>query len=69
MPTLARLFTAHPAKVNETYVQHMGVALWFAGQLAIAAGAALVHALVPALCEKTASNVIKTLHKRMTSRG
>jgi hypothetical protein len=58
-------FTKHPASVGETYLQHMGVALSFALWLAIAALAALVHAVLPALCEKTASRIITRLHDRM----
>ena len=61
-------FTKHPAEVGESYFEHFGVALSFAGGLAIAAGAALVHAVIPAFCEKTASNKIKQLHARMSSR-
>ena len=36
---------------------------------ALAAGAALVHALVPALCERTASTIIKRLHARIVARS
>ncbi|MGR3503273.1 DUF6356 family protein [Pseudaestuariivita sp.] len=65
----ARLFTDHPKAVDETYFQHMGVALGFAGTLALAAGAALVHALIPALCEKTASTTIARLYAKTSKRG
>lgn len=65
---LSKLFVAHPSEVNETYVQHMGVALRFSGTLALAAGAALVHAIIPALCERTASNAILRLHDQMKNR-
>ena len=66
---LARLFLDHPASVDESYLQHMGFALRFAGLLALAAGAALLHALVPALCERTASGIIRRLHARIENRG
>lgn len=62
------LFLTHPRKVDETYLQHMGVALSFGFWLAVAAGAALIHALVPALCETTASRIIRSLHARMSAR-
>lgn len=65
---LTRLFRDHPAKVNETYLEHMRFALSFSGWLLVAAGAALVHALIPALCETTASRILKRLHDRMTRR-
>ena len=65
---LKRLFTEHPDDVGETYVEHMGVALSFAGPLARAAGAALVHAFLPFLCVTTASRTVKQLHARMVNR-
>ena len=63
-----RVFLAHPASVDESYFQHMRFALGFAGALAVAAGAALVHALVPALCETTASRKVRALHARLGAR-
>lgn len=63
------IFTAHPAKVGESYLQHMGFALRFCGLLAWAAGAALVHAVIPALCEKTASTIIRRLYAKIEHRG
>ncbi|MFZ5965263.1 DUF6356 family protein [Thalassococcus sp. BH17M4-6] len=65
---LSRLFRDHPAKVGESYLQHMFFALGFAFWLAVAAGAALVHALIPALCETTASRILCRLHGRITRR-
>ncbi len=66
--TLQKLFTDHPASVDETYFEHMRFASSFAFWLLFAAGAALVHAIVPALCESTASRIINRLHNRMTNR-
>lgn len=60
-------FTEHPASVGETYTEHMRVAAGFAGTLAVAAGAAIVHAIVPCLCRTTASQRIKKLHVKMTT--
>ncbi len=65
---IARVFLDHPASVNESYGQHMRFALGFAGSLALAAGAALVHALIPALCETTASRILRRLHARLGAR-
>lgn len=64
---LRQNFTEHPASVGETYGEHFRVAASCAGSLAIAAGAAAVHAVVPSLCQKTASRRISALHDRMTS--
>jgi len=65
----ARLFFDHPASVDESYFQHMRFALGFAGLLALAAGAALVHAIIPAACQTTASSIVKRLCPRVANRG
>ena len=65
---LAALFLDHPAKVDETYLQHARVAGYFGFWLGVASLAALVHAVVPALCETTASRIVKRLHDRMANR-
>jgi hypothetical protein len=65
---IARLFTDHPATVNETYFGHMKFAFGFAFWLSVAAVAALIHAIIPALCETTASRILMRLHGRMTAR-
>ena len=62
------LFLDHPATVDETYFQHMRFAFGFAFWLGAAAFAALVHALIPAFCETTASRILKRLHVRIESR-
>jgi hypothetical protein len=63
-----RLFVTHPASVDETYLQHSQVALSFAGPLLLAAGAAIIHALVPGLCQRTAGNIVRGLNKRLEKR-
>ncbi len=65
---LTAVFLDHPATVNETYFQHMRFAFSFAFWLGVAALAALVHALIPALCETAASRILKRLTARMESR-
>lgn len=64
----ARLFLDHPRAVGETYGQHQRMALSVAGALFVAAFAALLHALVPACCERTASGIIVDLNARVTQR-
>jgi len=66
---IARLFLDHPAKVDETFFEHMAFALRFAGLLFAAAFAALIHAFVPCLFEKTASRIIAQLYERTHNRG
>jgi len=64
---LPLFLTEHPTSVEETYGEHAKVAGNFAKELALAAMAAAVHAVFPALFECTASTKIKQLHAEMTS--
>jgi hypothetical protein len=61
-----RLFTDHPASVGESYGAHFRVAAGFGWAMLVGAGAAFVHALIPALCQRTGSNTVKRLHARLT---
>ncbi|TIV50210.1 MAG: hypothetical protein E5V88_21555 [Mesorhizobium sp.] len=63
------LFTAHPAKVGETYFGHMAFAAWFCSRLSMAAGASFVHAFLPFLFETTASRIVRELYERTQNRG
>ena len=62
-------FTSHPATVGETYLGHMRFALWFAGVLFLAGGAALVHAILPFCFETTASDMLKRLYQHTQARS
>lgn len=64
-----RLFLAHPRTVEESYLEHFRFALWFSTRLLGAGLAALVHAFIPCLFEKTASTMIKAMHARIVNRG
>ena len=64
---MKNLFTDHPATVDETYVEHMGAALSFAGPLFIAAFCCLAHALLPFMFEKAGSKIVTRLHDRMVT--
>jgi len=63
-----KAFTEHPRSVGESYWQHMGVALSFAGALWLGAAASLIHAVFPFLCTRTGSGIVLRLHARMTRR-
>ncbi|HUS55920.1 MAG TPA: DUF6356 family protein [Thermohalobaculum sp.] len=63
------LFLAHPQAVDETYFEHLAFASRFAATLLLAAGAALVHALLPFLFERTASRIVARLYERTHNRG
>ena len=66
---IAKLVIDHPASVHETYLGHMAFAAWFAGKLALAAGAAIVHAFLPFLFETTASRIVRELAERTHNRS
>ena len=64
---LRSLFTEHPASVDETYSEHMGVAFGFAARMFLGSLACLVHAFLPFLCVKTGSETIAELNERMAA--
>ena len=64
---LRSLFTAHPASVDETYAEHLGVAFGFALRMFLGSLACLVHAFLPFLFLKTGSETISELHERMVA--
>ena len=65
MQSITKLFTSHPASVNETYGQHFLFALNFSLTLF----AALIHALLPFVFEKTASRLVVRLYGKTHNRG
>ena len=58
-------FQQHPSAVGETYWEHFWHALGFASRLFVAAGACLVHAILPFLFTSTGSTMINNLYSRM----
>lgn len=66
-PDLKSYFTAHPASVGESYLEHMRMAFTFAIQLAIASFCCLVHGLLPFLFVKSGSARIRDLHARLVT--
>lgn len=64
----ANPFTEHPASVGETYFAHLRTAAGFGFRMVTAGLACLVHALLPFLFERTASDCICRLHERMHAR-
>lgn len=60
---LSALFTAHPASVGETYLQHCRAACGFAGQFALCAAACLVHAFLPFVFSHSASARLQRLNQ------
>ena len=67
MSAFRRLFTAHPATVNESYGQHLVAAAGFGFRMIWGGIVCLVHALIPgAFCTK-GSDMICELHERMVT--
>lgn len=64
---IRRLFLDHPKSVNESYFEHMEMAGSFGWAMLRASCACFVHAVVPGLCEKTGSTIIRQLHARMVT--
>ena len=60
-----RLFIDHPEKLGESYGEHFGHAASFGAAMLVGSLACFLHALVPALCERTGSDLIRRLHGRM----
>ena len=61
-------FTAHPASVNESYFEHLLFAGRFSARLFGAGLAALIHAILPFMFEKTESNLIRQMHHDIVNR-
>ncbi|WP_327792898.1 DUF6356 family protein [Harenicola maris] len=66
---IAKIFLKHPASVDETYLEHARFAGGFSLKLFAAGGAALVHAVIPCLFEKTASRMIGEMYAKTHNRG
>ena len=63
-----RFFQEHPAKVGESYLEHMVFAFGFSSRLFRAAFAALVHGVVPCLHETTASAEVLAMNDEIRAR-
>jgi len=66
---ISKVFLDHPNSVDETYLEHARFAATFSFWLFLAAGAALIHALIPAAFEKTASRITARLYAKTHNRG
>lgn len=66
---ISKVFLDHPNSVDETYLEHARFAATFSFWLFMAAGAALIHAIIPAAFEKTGSRIIARLYAKTHNRG
>ncbi len=60
-----RIFLAHPRNVGEGYFEHFGVASSFGLAMITGGAKALVHAVLPNMCETSGSDTIRRLHTIM----
>ena len=65
---LATKFTAHPASVGQTYIEHFKFAFKVSVSLFKAFLACLIHAIYPPLHKNTASATIAELNSRIEQR-
>jgi hypothetical protein len=63
-----RRFTDHPATVDESYFEHMGMAFGFGGRMLLGSLACFVHGLLPWMCLTRGSDTVRNLHQRMVTR-
>jgi hypothetical protein len=61
VPMFKRLFVDHPRSVDESYVEHFGVAGRFGMTMIWGGLGALVHAIVPGWCITTGSDTVLKL--------
>ncbi len=65
---IQRLFLAHPTRIGETYSEHGFHALYIATRLTVAGLACFIHAFVPGLFARTASNAVEDVERLMAQR-
>jgi hypothetical protein len=65
---LDRLFLDHPRSVGESYGEHAATAGRFGATMVVGGIACLLHALVPALFPRSASDRVKRLYAQMVAR-
>jgi len=66
--SLRNWFLAHPHSVGESYGEHFAVATRFGLSMVAGGFGCLVHAVFPALFERTGSSAVKTLYGEMLAR-
>jgi len=62
------IFTAHPHRIGETYLQHMRFALKFGSKMILGGCACLIHAIFPFLFQTTGSRMIQYLQENFSKR-
>tara|TARA_R100000322_G_C5324507_1_gene161455 strand:- start:65 stop:244 length:180 start_codon:yes stop_codon:yes gene_type:complete len=55
----------HLREKDETYLQHLRKAMYFAGCMLVGSVCALAHALVPCVLTKTTTNLINHIQSKL----
>ena len=63
-----RIFLSHPRSVGETYTEHAGVAARFGATMVVGGLACMIHAVLPTVFPRTASDRVKKLYAQMVAR-
>jgi hypothetical protein len=63
-----RIFLAHPRSVGESYSEHAATAGRFGATMVVGGVACLIHAIVPSLFPRSASDRVKRLYGQMVAR-
>ena len=66
---MTNIFTKHPKKLGETYLQHMWGAVRYSFTFLLLFSVSLIHSVFPFLFTKTASCVIQEMAEHMKERG
>jgi len=63
-----RFFLSHPRSVGESYGEHAATASRFGFTMIVGGAACVVHAVLPFLFARTASDAVKRLYSQMLAR-
>lgn len=63
-----RLLLAHPRTVGESYVEHAGIAGRFGATMVAGGVKCLIHAVLPSVFERSASDCVARLNGELTRR-
>ncbi len=63
-----RLLHTHPRSVGESYAEHAGIASRFGATMVAGGLKCLVHAVLPAVFERSASDCVAKLNGELTRR-
>lgn len=63
-----RLLFAHPRTVGESYLEHFGIAGRFGATMVAGGIKCLLHAILPSVFERSASDCVAALNRELTRR-